>query len=465
MYGPDRDIKSDQKFISDKDPVHTYSIYSRIPLVGIPCWTIDPEGCTDADDGFSLVQVKGHLQLMIHIADPTHFIPLDSPLWKDTLKRTLTRYPSNHKPIHMLPEAIMEKASLVDNSEFGMSTKPAMTLIVRIGEGFQPLETQLQFTYVTVSKQTQYSYSGAADEVTKESYFGHVLNNCLLIAEVMRANRKTVGKKLSELSVTGFSYKNGVEIKSTPPRVQQIKDMIAEFAIYTNSFIGVHLQNMGIFRTCDTGDWLQNVSKTISSTDLMEKIVTEGISAEYLPSAMAHDLVGSTEYCHFTSPIRRVADCVCHYLVKYIYLTKSALITRTMQDQLAQQPFSKQELDNIATICLSESKKLRKIQFADIKFRTFQALSKLCSKGPIKITIKVTGYINSFLNAMITQIEDARVSVSYTLRIFNYKHVDYWNGLSPQVVTITKVNIPGKFDEGTLPELDTFLKQGNLNNN
>ena len=38
-----------------------------------------------------------------------------------------------------------------------------------------------------------------------------------------------------------------------------------------------------------------------------------------------NDLVSMPEYAHFTSPIRRMSDCVCHYLLKFIYLRKENL--------------------------------------------------------------------------------------------------------------------------------------------
>ena len=53
---------------------------------------------------------------------------------------------------------------------------------------------------------------------------------------------------------------------------------------------------------------------------MITEIITKGIKADYLSNSESHDLVGMPEYCHFTSPIRRLADCICHYLLKYIHL-------------------------------------------------------------------------------------------------------------------------------------------------
>ena len=54
----------------------------------------------------------------------------------------------------------------------------------------------------------------------------------------------------------------------------------------------------------------------------MNRIIDEGIKAEYLSNESSHDLVGMPIYCHFTSPMRRVSDCICHFLIK-AYVSKS----------------------------------------------------------------------------------------------------------------------------------------------
>ena len=68
------------------------------------------------------------------------------------------------------------------------------------------------------------------------------------------------------------------------------------------------------------------------------------MKAEYSSKISSHDLVGSEIYCHFTSPIRRVIDCVCHILIKSYYVN-------------CELPWTKQELENISKHCCSISKR------------------------------------------------------------------------------------------------------------
>ena len=75
----------------------------------------------------------------------------------------------------------------------------------------------------------------------------------------------------------------------------------------------------------------------------------------------SHDLVGSPEYCHFTSPIRRISDCICHYLLKYIYLRE--------QNCELEVPFTNKQLEKHSSNCVKLTKKMKNIQYMDIKFR------------------------------------------------------------------------------------------------
>ena len=104
-YGSKRKTQEDEQLTQHLSQIHSYSIPKdkRVDMTQYNSYSIDPVGCKDADDAFSIYTENNKLYLAIHIADPTEYIELNSELWKDIVKRTTTKYPSNRAPIHMMP--------------------------------------------------------------------------------------------------------------------------------------------------------------------------------------------------------------------------------------------------------------------------------------------------------------------------------------------------------------------------
>ena len=113
--------------MNDKEDMTMYEVYS-----------IDPDGCEDADDAFSIYKKNNKLFLAIHIADPTEYIQINSELWKNIIHRTTTKYPSNRAPIHMMPNSILKMSSLKGNNEYkrtiSVITEIDQTQYIPIGE-------------------------------------------------------------------------------------------------------------------------------------------------------------------------------------------------------------------------------------------------------------------------------------------------------------------------------------------
>ena len=427
-------------------------------------YTIDPTGCTDADDAFSIFAEGEKMYLAIHIADPTEYIPLSSALWRDICKRVTTKYPSNRPPIHMMPASILSLASLQGSSgvqrvnltqhSSGVHTiKKAITVLSEINPDTYEIvnEIKLLFTDIRVGKETQYTYESASKNMDTVDALKHGLR----IAEVLKTKRSqiTKGVKLSEVNASYPVFEEDhVYLRISKKDEKQLKEMIAEFAIFANSFVGEYLKihlNVGIFRTCNASEWLQNVYPGITGQELLKEIISNGIKADYLSHVSSHDLVGMAEYCHFTSPIRRLADCVCHYLLKYIHLNSTM-------------PFSESELEQYANMCLTVAKQDKKIQYLDIKFRLLQVIhNMLLLNEHVTLEYYVTSYSGLFLNVIVSKIhsiESFDVHMSYTLRVKKYN-----NPIEPKqmhCVAITRVNCFEKHDENTLPELDDKLLRG-----
>ena len=86
-YGNKRDISTDEILTSNISRNHAYSITQneRVDMTSYETYSIDPIGCKDADDAFSVYTDNNKLYFAIHIADPTEYIDLNSNLWKRNL--------------------------------------------------------------------------------------------------------------------------------------------------------------------------------------------------------------------------------------------------------------------------------------------------------------------------------------------------------------------------------------------
>ena len=90
LYGNKRDSIYDQELLQSNILPHIYNVSQRIDMTMHETYSIDPDGCEDADDAFSIYFEDTKLWLAIHIADPTELINIKSPLWQDIENKIIT---------------------------------------------------------------------------------------------------------------------------------------------------------------------------------------------------------------------------------------------------------------------------------------------------------------------------------------------------------------------------------------
>lgn len=450
LYGNKRDSIHDQELLQSNILPHIYNVDKRVDMTMYDTYSIDPVGCEDADDAFCIFYENDKMFLAIHIADPTEHINIESSLWKDMEKRVVTKYPSFVPPIHMIPHEIMAKSSLMVN-EYG-NIKLAITILTEIHQtSYEPIGAiKILFTKVKVNQQNALSYEKAGTYVDKNETLQYALRISNALYNIRSG--KTKGTVLNEVSISFPKHNEELLYLYSDTKTEiKMKQMIAEYAIFANTFIGEYLKinfdGIGLFRSCNAKEWLDHVYSNITGQELLNEIITNGIKAEYISTVKPHDLVGAPEYTHFTSPIRRLSDCVCHYLLKYIHLKPTNNLPI---------PFSNQQLEKYSNDCLKMTKTVKNIQYKDTKFRLIQTMNQMLqTNGSLDLQYYITSFTGMFLNIIINKINDHVVYLSYTLRIIN-KNIDFITK-EEKHITITKVNCLGKFDEGSIPQLDDLF--------
>jgi ribonuclease R len=464
--------KYNVKNIFDNLKQHMYSIpkEKRKVLKNMEVYTIDHEGSKYADNAFSIEtdQETRMLYLYIHISDPTEYIDINSELWKQINKQAYTLYPSNREPIHLMPKEILSMSSLKED-ETETKYKNATTIRVCVNRETYNIITEYVEMFpsrIKISKGNSYMYKEAIELIKTDEIF----NMGIKISEKLREERDSNVKKMSEVNNAYPIYNKSNKIFTLyldSEEEVKIKQMKAEFAILANSIVAKYISNNlkkkhNVFRSCELNmEYIHNMNN--NGNDIVEFIVSNNVRACYNMLKLNHDLVEKKFYVHFTSPLRRAYDCVCHYIVKYLMIKK--------ENENVVFPFKKENIYTIMENCNEINKKIKKMQYNDTKYRMVQAMDNILYKktfnniykqSPIAIKFKIKSYSGIFLNIHINQIDQYPVYLMMTFKRQFLNNVKINNLIKKNVIfegTITTIFFKESvLDAGKFPELEDFLR-------
>lgn len=452
---------------------HKYTIpkESRKILRNIEVYTIDPEGSEDADDAFSIEKdtESGLLYMYVHISDPTDCIDINSMIWRKICTQAYTLYPSNREAIHLMPEQIRKICSLrrVKNET---KYKNAITIKVSVDEktyNVNKKDFEIFASIIKTKKENAYTYKEASEKIESKEAFTIAIK----IAERLMKERGVYAKKLGEVNNAYPVYDNKnkkVKLYKDSDEEVKVKHMIAEFAILINSIVAEYIfHNLkykhNIYRSCDIKEEEKHTFKEMNGNEIIEYIVSNGVRACYNTIKPNHDLVEKKFYVHFTSPLRRATDCVCHYIVKYIMKKKD-------NDNVVF-PLKKEAIYEIMEHCNEINKKIKKIQYTDLKYRIVQAMDNrlytktyenIYEQPVIAIKMKIRSYSGIFLNIVVSQIDQYPVYIIMTFKrqFLNHEKINKFikNNTIIDGTIRTIYFQKSVMDAGKFPELEQFLR-------
>ena len=329
-------------------------VSSRRDLTELTTFTIDPASARDFDDAISAESLSdGGTRVWVHIADVSAYVPEDSPVDVEARRRATSVYvPGAVEP--MLPEALSNDAcSLVFGRErlavtaelelHGAELRAASFYrsvirsdqrldyerVDRIFAGdeqaqkpwAQPLAAARE---AAAALQRAREQSGALAIDTQEPEFvfderGDVAEIQLraqteshrLIEHLMIAANEAVADLLQRQRVACL-YR--VHEQPEPERVERLVAQLASLGVPTPPLP----KSMSSSQAADLlGEISQRVERHVRSSGegrrALGSLVLRSLKqAYYSPRNLGHAGLKSTAYCHFTSPIRRYPDLVCH---------------------------------------------------------------------------------------------------------------------------------------------------------
>jgi ribonuclease R len=330
---------------------------ARHDLRELATFTIDPRGAKDFDDAISATRLEdGGVRVWVHIADVAAFVPAGSPVDKEARRRATSVYvPGAVEP--MLPPALSNEAcSLVPGQarlvvtaelEFdGPRVRKASFYravicsderldydrVDRIFAGQeqaeQPWAAPLDAARAAARElAAERGRRGALEIVSGEPEFafsreGHVVDiqfteqteSHTLIEHLMIACNEEVAKLLAARKLPTLYRVH------EPPEPARVERLVAQLASLDVPTPPIPKQISQTAAAELVGEISRAVARYVRATGhgrlgLTSLVLRSLKQAYYSPRNLGHSGLRSPGYCHFTSPIRRYPDLVCHRAV------------------------------------------------------------------------------------------------------------------------------------------------------
>jgi ribonuclease R len=313
--------------------------------------TIDPQTARDFDDAIDVeVLANGTYQLGVHIADVSHFVPLDSAMDLEARYRgTSVYFPDRVLP--MLPEKVSNHLCSLNPGV----DRLALSVIVHLSRAGEVLDYSFHKSVIHSKERMTYEDvqrlldGNLALERRYEQVLPHI-RNIARLAQIVQKRRNQRGAIDFDLPEPLLTYDESGLVSGITKSVRLFSHRIVEeFMILANEVVAGHLEENdipGIYRVHEEPDPMkvEEFSEIVKGFGLkFEPRTTEPVEfqkfvasiegrpeermlsylmlrsfkqAKYSEENIGHFGLSSDSYTHFTSPIRRYPDLVVHRILK-----------------------------------------------------------------------------------------------------------------------------------------------------
>jgi ribonuclease R len=328
----------------------------RVDLRELPTFTVDPETAKDFDDAISVRGEGDGLRAYVHIADVSFFVPAGTPLDHGAAERGFSVYvPGRVSP--MLPHDLADDAcSLHPNQD-------RLTVTVEVPFGADLQAGRPLFYRSVIRSSARLTYGQAEQTLTGREHAHPEIGDGLRLAErlatELRRRRFARGALRIETREITFAFdgRGGVERawsesephahmlveelmilaneavggllagrrrdalyrvheRPDPQAIERLLTMLADLEVPTPPAPGVDQLSSGAAARL-AADISERVDEYVRASgrgvEAFPALVLRSLKqARYNPCNLGHSGLASPAYCHFTSPIRRYPDLVCH---------------------------------------------------------------------------------------------------------------------------------------------------------
>lgn len=232
-------------------------------------FSIDPDDCEDIDDALSIEEDNDSIIIGVHIAQPIYYLSKNDI--ENKLKYQFSTLYLENKRCDLWGSDITNKSSLHQGEE-----KPAYTILFHFKDN--ELSHIEDFPSIIVNKK-KLSYDNA--------------------------NTYSFANKL-------LSFTNQINKK-----VLDFHELVSIWMVKTNNYIGKKMSSHIPLRVNKKID-INIFDDIVIDEDIKDKFKIRNMeAAEYSYTSSYHESLDLNNYCHFTSPIRRLMDTIIHMKLTY----------------------------------------------------------------------------------------------------------------------------------------------------
>lgn len=323
-------------------------------------FTIDGAGAKDLDDAVSLSRLpQGKWRLGVHIADVSAYVTPGSELDREAMRRGTSLYFAD-RVVPMLPPALSNGACSLNAGE----DKYALSAFITLDATGKIEKTELRRTLIRSRVRGVYEEVNDLFAKGKESAFYAKYRAVMPALARMRELYGILAKRSAVRGAMELDRPEPILLLDEAGEVTDIlcrergeaERLIEQFMLTANEGVATLCRAKGIpcvFRVHEPPEekrlsdfllYAHNLGLTVHATDLdeidgrmlssildeaKEKGMARAVSysllramakAKYSDVCTGHFGLGIENYCHFTSPIRRLSDLATHRMLKAVLL-------------------------------------------------------------------------------------------------------------------------------------------------
>ncbi|MBC8526051.1 MAG: ribonuclease R [Candidatus Cloacimonetes bacterium] len=356
QYGLPEEFPQNALDVSSKleEQIDVVEINKRKDFRNLTTFTIDPISAKDFDDAISLENLSFGFRLYIHIADVSHYVEVNSPIFQEAYERGTSIYLLQNT-IPMLPTKICNNlCSLKSDKE-----RLAISVIIDYDKNYNLINREVVQSIILSDARLNYQQVDKFFRGDEDNGIEIEIKENLLkmrpLANHLTKKRYARGSLDFDLPDSEFEFdENGYPINILRIKETESHLLIEEFMLVANQFIAELIAkkcNSGIFRIHEPPDPVKmgelallvksynynlnfaHKNQNLALKQLLDSIKDENhhrafdnlllrtlMKAEYSYKNLGHFGLALKSYTHFTSPIRRFPDLVVHHLLKqYVF--------------------------------------------------------------------------------------------------------------------------------------------------